>query len=117
MVTMQAQHINPTSSRNSSHPWLYTDMQPICSTTFLHVILTPGSGQAVQTGASATGASEPGQKSFPSTGEGTTPLREGVNRMKGRAAVRLREQTQSLASPGMLLPHWAHALEQCVPAL
>lgn len=72
-------------------------MHPICSTTFLHVILTPGSGQAVQTRDSASGASE--RKSFPSTGEGTTLFegREWIG-WKAELTVRLREQIQSLAS-------------------
>lgn len=99
-------------------------MQPICSTTFLQVILTPGSGQAVQTGASATGASEPGQKSFPSTGEGTTLIEGGSEQDERQSCSEVQRTNTELGQPGhaapslgTLLPHWAHALEQCAPAL
>lgn len=93
-------------------------MQPIGSTIFLHVILTSGSLHLVPTADSAGGASEPGRKSFLSTGEGTA-LFEGRGWIgwKAELPVRCREQVQSWANLGTLLPHQAHAIEQGVPAL
>lgn len=88
----------------------------MCRTNFLHVILTVGSWHLVPTGDSASGASEPDGKSFLSRGEGTAlSVGRGWIGWKAELPVRFREQLQSLASLGRLLPHQAHAIEQGVP--